>query len=80
LRIAVRFYASVREAVGVQGREFELVKGSRMEDLLMMLERMYPGMKTERRPLVAVNGSRILLDRRLEDGDIVAIYPPVSGG
>jgi len=76
----VRFYASVREAVGVQGREFELVKGSRMEDLLMMLERMYPGMKTERRPLVAVNGSRILLDRRLEDGDIVAIYPPVSGG
>lgn len=80
MRIAVRFYASVREAVGVQGREFELVKGSRMEDLLMMLERMYPGMKTERRPLVAVNGSRILLDRRLEDGDIVAIYPPVSGG
>lgn len=76
----MRFYASVREAVGVQGREFELVKGSRMEDLLMMLERMYPGMKTERRPLVAVNGSRILLDRRLEDGDIVAIYPPVSGG
>jgi len=89
LKIQIKFFASFREFF--QEREVELQNGSDMGDLLSLLcdsskrrEQIFDG--TELKPYLAIlkNGKHINhlngLETKLDDGDTVAIFPPVGGG
>jgi len=80
LRVTVRYFASIREEVGLEREEVEVQEGSTVRDLLEALREARPELRGRRKLLVAVNGVRSGPERRLREGDIVALLPSVSGG
>jgi len=83
VRVKVRLFASFREAAGRSEVELELDEGCAVRDLITLLSEVIPGLseKFDRGDaLVAVNGAFAKPDKVLTDGDVVAVFPPVSGG
>jgi MoaE-MoaD fusion protein len=76
VRITVKLFAGLRERAGESKRELELDAGARVGDV-------WPPLGLGEEPeglLYAVNKEYAPPDRRLSDGDEVALIPPVSGG
>jgi molybdopterin synthase catalytic subunit/molybdopterin converting factor small subunit len=76
MRVRVRLFAGLRERVGMGENELELPEGARARDVWELLE-----LGSEPAGLAyAVNRQYVDRDHGLEDGDELAIIPPVSGG
>ena len=76
MRITVKLFAGLRERAGENEREVELDAGARVSDVWRPL-----GLGDEPEGLLyAVNKEYAPPDRRLSEGDEVALIPPVSGG
>jgi molybdopterin synthase catalytic subunit/molybdopterin converting factor small subunit len=76
VRITVKLFAGLRERAGESERDVELDAGARVADV-------WPPLELGDEPeglLYAVNKEYAPPDRRLSDGDEVALIPPVSGG
>jgi molybdopterin synthase catalytic subunit/molybdopterin converting factor small subunit len=76
VRITVKLFAGLRERAGESERDVELDAGARVADV-------WPPLELGEEPeglLYAVNKEYAPPDRRLSDGDEVALIPPVSGG
>jgi molybdopterin synthase sulfur carrier subunit len=81
LRITVRFFARHREQVNKSEEIFEVPDGSRVEDLLATLACRDPALEDLSDAVVCAVNKRICgKDAKLNDGDELAILPPVSGG
>ena len=76
MKVAVRLFAGLRELAGTRATEIELSPGSTAADVWPALElgAEPPGL------LLAVNKSYAARDTVLQEGDEVALIPPVSGG
>lgn len=81
IKVTLRLFGSLREAIGESSRVVELEAGSRVQDLRAWL--------AERSTLVDQLGHRLAAsvnleiaepERVLRDGDEVAFLPPVAGG
>ena len=81
ITVQVRFFASVRQAVG-EGRVVRnLPDGATVADLLAALAVDYPRLPTASGTIyAALNKAYVREDAVLHDGDEVAFFPPVSGG
>jgi MoaE-MoaD fusion protein len=76
VRVTVKLFAGLRERAGSSERELELDAGARVADVWLPL-----GLGQEPEGLLyAVNKEYAPPERRLSDGDEVALIPPVSGG
>jgi molybdopterin synthase catalytic subunit len=76
VNVTVRLFAGLRERAGASERTVELAPGATVADVWATL-----GLGDEPSGLLyAVNHAYTTADRRLEDGDEVALIPPVSGG
>jgi molybdopterin synthase catalytic subunit len=76
MRVRVRVFAGLRERLGMGENELELPDGARARDVWELLE-----LGPEPTGLAyAVNRQYVDRDHGLEDGDELAIIPPVSGG
>jgi MoaE-MoaD fusion protein len=76
VRVTVKLFAGLRERAGENERELELDAGARVADV-------WPPLGLGEEPeglLYAVNKEYAPPDRRLSEGDEVALIPPVSGG
>jgi molybdopterin converting factor subunit 1 len=72
-------FASYREAAGTNRLDTSVASGATVSDLVDLLAVRVPALK--RAPgLVAVNHSYVPPETLLQDGDEVALIPPVSGG
>ena len=81
VRVRVRLFATIREAVGKAAMELELPEGASAEEAWQALVRSCPDLSPRRQSLAAsVNRSYASFDTALEEGDEVAFIPPVSGG
>jgi len=83
MRVRIRYLAAVADYTGKSEEELELEEGSTLGDLLELLREKYPKIRDmERRfPLLVLrNGLNAKESSRLEDGDRIALLPPVSGG
>lgn len=93
MAITVKFFANFREAIGKDQETVEGVEdiASLFEELVRkfgkkLAHHLYsPGSKEPRETVnVLVNGRFVDLSKglktALKDGDLVAIFPPVSGG
>ena len=91
MSITVKFFANFREAVGVENTEVKEAKDiSSMLSALVarfgekLKEQLYDGKRLRESVNILVNGRGLDmekgLDAKLKDGDVVAIFPPVSGG
>lgn len=88
MKIRVRYFARYRSLVGKSEEELEVPDGITVGKLIEILKERHPALKNEvfaeEDDLADVNVSRngryAKFDEVLQDGDVVAIFPPVSGG
>ncbi|MDK2913232.1 MAG: sulfur-carrier protein [Thermococcaceae archaeon] len=88
MKIRVRYFARYRSLVGKSEEELEVPDGITVGELIEFLKERHPELKNEvfaeEDDLADVNVSRngryVKFDEALQDGDVVAIFPPVSGG
>ena len=80
MKVKVRFFARLKEEVGLSEVELELDEGASLADVI----RAFLGERDAGAILVAVNEELVeagdLRDVRLKDGDVVDVMPPASGG
>lgn len=82
MRVRVEFYGRLKRAAGSETREVELGQGAAtVADLLDRLRsRELAGAEGLQSVVAAVGDEVAEPDRRLRDGDVVGLLPPVSGG
>ncbi|MFW6038251.1 MAG: molybdopterin converting factor subunit 1 [Candidatus Saliniplasma sp.] len=81
INVKLKFFASSREIVGSKELDMDIERGSKTKDVLNILMEKFPGLKDfEGQLILAVNKQTGKADRLLEDGDEIAVLPPVSGG
>lgn len=82
--VRVLYFASLREAFGVDREELALPQRATVSGLIGTLRARggvwSESLSPERRWRVAVNQDMSSLDRSIADGDEVALFPPVTGG
>lgn len=74
--VTVRYFASLREALGRERDELELGAAATVGDLW---QRIKPA-SSATRVLAAVNQQHADFSTPVRDGDEVAFFPPVTGG
>lgn len=81
MKITVRFFAIVRDRIGMDRVELDLPEGSTIsiarKELARRFESIAPLLP---RAAMAVNREYVRDDFQMKDGDELAIIPPVSGG
>ena len=81
LKVTVRLFASYREKAGKALVEIELADGASVGSLAEEIQRLFPTITRDASKLVvAVNEEYRDHRHVLDDGDEVALIPPVSGG
>lgn len=80
-RLHVHLFGHCRELAGVDRIQLDLPEEANVRMALDALRERYPKLnELADRLLVAVNEEYVAHSRPLSDGDIVAVFPPVSGG
>lgn len=77
MQVQVRFFASLRERVGISGQLVTVDENTRAEQLWALL---VPGETLAENVLVARNMEYVKPDVVVEEGDEIAFFPPVTGG
>lgn len=81
MKVSLKLFASIREAVGASDLIVDLPDGVTLADLLGRLKSDHPSVSDLTEHLTyAVNRRYATLDQPLSDGDEVVILPPVAGG
>ena len=81
MKVTVLLFAKAQQIVGADSIELELEDSPRVQSVLDVLEDQYPAMSDFLGLcVVAINHQYAPSRRRIEEGDEVAIIPPVSGG
>jgi molybdopterin synthase subunit MoaD len=80
MKVKVLYFSQVKDKVGKNEEEVEF-EGKTLKDLVDVLVNKYPNIEDIlKRSMFAVNESYETMDYNLQDNDIIAIIPPVSGG
>ena len=82
MQITVLFFATLRDVVGARQLTIELDESaSTIERLRAALTERYPAAEDNLKVALAAINEEFAFDRdRIDDGDEVAFFPPVSGG
>ena len=81
MRVNVRFFAGIREALGRPEVQLDIPEGATPEVVWARLASDHPVLAARRHGLAAaVNRRYAAFDCVLADGDEVVFVPPVSGG
>ena len=79
MKIKIRYFASIKENLGKSEEEFEVKKDITVREFKDIFKKNYSKYE-ERDLLFAINGEFAHPEKKINHGDIVAIFPPVSGG
>lgn len=81
MRITIKAFASVKDILGFNEREFDLKGELTVGDAVRLISENFDDLKSlEENLLFAVNEEYCSGDRKLRENDILALFPPVSGG
>lgn len=80
VRIRVLLFARYAELLGQTEMTIDVGAPATVRTVLDSLRAMAGGSKLPPAPLVAQNQVKVQLDTALEDGDEVAVLPPLAGG
>ena len=80
--VTVRFFARYAELTGCESTAVRVADdAATVADVLARVRATVPGARAlPPRPLAAVNLRQVKLDARVNEGDEVALLPPLSGG
>jgi len=80
MKVKVLYFSQVKDKIGKNEEEIKF-EGKTLKDLVDVLVNKYPDIKDIlKRSMFAVNESYETMDYNLQDNDMIAIIPPVSGG
>ena len=81
MRVTVRYLGMLKEIAGLEGEPVEVADGTVVGELYATLQQRIPQLQQFRHAVaLAVNYEYSGTERRLHEGDEVALIPPVSGG
>ncbi len=80
MKVQILFFGITSDLLGASNLEIEVVEASTVANLKSLLKEKYPQLKNIASYAIAVNESYAVDDLVLEEKDVVAIIPPVSGG
>ncbi|MAA66478.1 MAG: molybdopterin converting factor subunit 1 [Alteromonadaceae bacterium] len=83
ISITVRFFARLREQLATESLSLSLPSASRVSDLIDTLAAkgdQWSELKGSAQVMIAVNQTMARASHPLDDGDEVALFPPVTGG
>lgn len=88
MKVKVRYFARFRSLVGTGEEELEVLDGIKVRELIDIIKERHPILKNEvfaedddlADVNVSRNGRYVSFDEVLNDGDTIALFPPVSGG
>lgn len=77
----VRYFAAHKDLAGSAGETIEVPEGTTVDGLLEHIMALHPGLVDLRRDtMVSVNKGIGPGGRVLDEGDEVALFPPIQGG
>jgi molybdopterin converting factor small subunit len=81
IKVRAEFYSVVKEIVDASAFELSLPKNATVNDLFEHLKKSYPKLRDFEKSILFGIGVEFV-DRTyvLNDGDVIAIMPPVQGG
>ena len=77
MKIHVKYFASVRDLMGTESKDLDIDKSLSVYELWKDLT---VKLNVQKDVLIAVNHKYVDKDFKLNDGDEVAYFPPVTGG
>jgi molybdopterin converting factor subunit 1 len=81
MKLSVLLFSAVREIAGCESVELNLPEAATVAEARIALLQSLPALATRNRILLwAVNNHYATDDRVLQGTDVVACFPPVSGG
>lgn len=81
MKVSVLAFSRIRELLGSDQREVIVAENSTVAGLVTLLEGEHPGLADWRgKLLLARNGEWADADTPMEEGDEIALMPPVQGG
>jgi molybdopterin synthase sulfur carrier subunit len=93
MKITLRTFADFRNVIGATERELSLAEGETVGGMLRGLCKAHPCLETmlfdtsgEIKPYIIVlkNGRNVIslqqLGTTIDEGDVIALFPPVAGG
>ena len=79
--VSVRFFARYAELAGCTWSAVNLETPATVADVIARVREVFPGTKIlPPRPLAALNQRQARLDALVNEGDEVALLPPLAGG
>ena len=80
-KVSVRFFARYAELAGCDSSAVTVSTPATVSDVIARVREVFPATAAmPARPLAALNRRQVKLDVRVDDGDEVALLPPLSGG
>lgn len=80
-KISVRFFARYAELAGCEWSAVNISTPATVADVVAKVREVFPGTTAiPPRPLAALNRRQVKLDTAVNEGDEVALLPPISGG
>jgi molybdopterin converting factor subunit 1 len=81
MKITIKTFASLRDVSGFDEKEIVVTEGITIDEIVCRLSVSFEGLAARKGALLyAVNEEYARPDTVLVEGDVLAIFPPVSGG
>lgn len=82
MKVTVKYFALLREAVGLKQETLEVPQDAlTVAELMEFAAARHPdAFASLKRIRAAVNESMVPMGSQVNDGDVVAFFPPVTGG
>jgi molybdopterin converting factor small subunit len=80
-KVSVRFFARYAELAGCTWSAVNVETPATVADVIARVREVFPGTKgLPPQPLAALNQRQVRLDALVNEGDEVALLPPLAGG
>lgn len=80
MKITIKYFAGLRDITGKEFEKIDVREKMKIGELLALLSQKYPEIKKSGDIVVARNREYVDENEEIEDGDEIALLPPVSGG
>ena len=81
IKVSVIYFAQIHELTGIREEEVIIEKGSTLTDLISKIGENHPSLlKVKENTEFAINCNLVRKNLSLNEGDQIAVFPPVAGG
>ena len=81
MKVRAEFYSRLKEIIGASALELSLPEHATVNDLFEQLEESYPQLRDfAKSTLFGIGVEFVDRNHSLNDGDVIAIMPPLQGG